>query len=317
MPPEEDLTRVQESSAAVAAEEAAFAKSFNENREIAVHVDEPTAIEPVVQTDDQGTNKVEAAAVDADSVRVAESAEVAPAPKLFAGLTEEQLQAALARSGTLQTTVDKMAGRIGQLMQQIEGLRNSPPTTQAAQVALDLKLEKLSSAFPELASLLREDLQGLQGGQPATLAPTPPSGVTQEQLDALLNARLSANDAALREQIEMKVLGITHPDWLNVIKTPQFAIWRDSVLGSQLGQELMASEDSTFITQRLNEFKQWRKDSEAPQAEPAAEQKRSSRLANAVLPAGTAQVSTGGPVTEEDAFFNGFKQEQQRANRAA
>ena len=237
-------------------------------------------------------------------------------------MTEEQLQAALARSGTLQGTVDKMAGRIGQLMQQIEALRKTPPTTQQAQVALDLKLEKLGAAFPELASMLREDLAGLQTpAAAAPLVPAPPAGITQEQLDAILAERLNATNETMREQIEMKVLSIQHPDWLTIIKTPQFQLWRDNVLGAEKGQALMQSEDSVFISQNLNDFKAWREKAEAPTAPtvpPVAPEppKRVSRLGNAVLPNGTAPVATGGPITEEDAFAAGFVAEQRRAGRA-
>lgn len=289
---EDNLLNPQESPEIAAAEEAAFVKAFNGN----LTSEEPAPVEEPVEP----------------------AQEPAPVeePKLFAGLTEGQLQSAIARSGTLQTTVDKMAGRIGQLMQQIDSLRKTPPTTQQAQQALDLKLEKLGAAFPELAEMLREDLKALQ--VPAAAAPlveAPPAGITQEQLDAILAERLAANTAEVREQVEMKVLSIQHPDWLTVIKTPQFALWRDNVLGQEKGQALMQSEDSVFISQNLSDFKAWRDKAATPAPAPEPP-KRTARLSNAVLPASTAPVTTGGPITEEDAFAAGFAGEQKRAGRA-
>jgi len=318
-----DMITLPETKAELAAEDAAFVKAFNETRAEDV-AGTALAEPPVLEEEPVVPVETPAAVAPVETPAPVEGAVVPPGetPKLFAGLTEEQLQAALARSGTLQGTVDKMAGRIGQLMQQIEALRKTPPTTQQAQVALDLKLEKLGAAFPELASMLREDLAGLQ--TPATaapLVPAPPAGITQEQLDAILAERLNATNETMREQIEMKVLSIQHPDWLKVIKTPQFALWRDNVLGAEEGAKLMASEDSVFISQHLNDFKAWR-DKPAPAAEPLVAPvvpeppKRTTRLANAVLPNGTAPVTTGGPITEEDAFAAGFAGEQKRAGRA-
>ena len=290
-----------------AAEEAAFVKGFNDNY---VPLDEKTHAD---ETPEEVPAEPPVEPAPGETPAPVEPAEP---PKLFAGLTEEQLQAALARSGTLQGTVDKMAGRIGQLMQQIEALRKSPPTTQAAQVALDLKLEKLSGSFPELANLLREDLQSLQAPAAAPLAEAPPSGITQEQFDAALAERLAQSQATIDEKIEMKVLSIAHPDWLTVIKTPQFALWRDNVLGAEAGKALMESEDSGFISEKLTAFKKWREAPPPPAAVAPEPPKRTSRLSNAVLPANTTPVATGGPVTEEDAFVSGFKNEQRRAGRA-
>lgn len=313
---ENELT-VADTPEAAAAEDAAFAAAFIETRGESAEKGEtlpaePVADEPAAETVGEGE-----AEGPAEETPPAETPE---APKLFAGLTEEQLQAALARSGSLQTTVDKMAGRIGQLMQQIEGLRATPPTTQAAQQALDLKLEKLSAAFPELASMLREDLAGLQGGvagQPA-LAPAAPAGITQEQLDAALAERLNQAQASMQEKMEVKVLSVLHPDWLTVIKSPQFALWRDNVLGPDAGKQLMESEDSAFISQHLTQFKSWREQSSAaPAPAPRAPvpPSRTSRLANAVIPNGGAGRPVTAPVTEEDAFAAAFAKERARGGR--
>lgn len=293
---------VADTPEARAAEEAAFTAGFAESRgeepEAGTVVpDEPVTPEP--------TEKV------VDPVEVV--AEVEPA-KLFAGLTEEQIGAALARSGTLQGTVDKMAGRIGQLMQQIESLRTNPPTTQQAQKALDLKLEKLSGAFPELANLLREDLAGLSGSGAAELPASAPAGITQEQFDAALASKLNETRSALTEQMEIKVLTIVHPDWNQIIKTNEFALWRDNVLGPEAGRALMLSEDSAFISQNLTNFKKWRDAAAAPAPESPkpAPVARTTRLSNAVLPAGNAPAPQTA-ATEEDAFIAGFNKGRKSA----
>ena len=286
------------------AEALAFAASFNAERGIESKPEPDTPAPAGTETPDTpapaGTETLETPTPAGTETPGAE-----PEPqKLIAGLTEEQIAAALSRSGALQSTIDKMAGRLGSLMQQIESLKANPPTTQVAQQALDLKLEKLSAQFPELANLLREDLSTLQQAQAASPAP---SGLTQEQFDAALNARLAGATEQLTEQMEAKILTIQHPDWLEIIKTPQFALFRDNVLPPGVGQQLMSSSDSTFISAKLTEFKEWRAKSQAPApAKPAIPPARQSRLAQAVIPNGDRSAPKA-PQTEEDAFIAGFK----------
>ena len=229
-------------------------------------------------------------------------------PRLIAGLTEEQLQAALARNSSLQGTVDKMAGRLGQLMQQIETLRTAPATPAAA-AKLDLKLEKLGESFPELANLLREDLAAVGAAPVESAEPAAPVvvGITQEEL----NARLAAITETTNEAIEVKVLSIAHPDWKNVITTPQFALWRDTVLPAGDGVKLMESQDASEISAGLTAFKEWAKPRVEPPPPPPPPP-RTTRLANAVLPNGGAAPAPVAELSEEAAFAASFASEQKR-----
>lgn len=224
-------------------------------------------------------------------------------------MTEEQLAAALGRGATLNGSVEKLAGRVGNIMQNLTNLQKAV-ATPAAQVALDLKFEKLSAQFPELAELLREDLRMLPAGAPATDAPVvvQPAGLTQEQFDAAL----SASEAKLAEQMEVRVLTITHPDWQKVIATDTFANYRDNVLPAGEGKVLMESEDAGYISAGLTAYKSWQAAQLAPApvvapVVPPVVQQRRDRLANAVLPAGAgAQKAGSQPQTEEDAFNASF-----------
>jgi hypothetical protein len=294
-------------------DEAAFTAGFNGanvGQEV-VAVEEVTPAEDTAATD----ATVENAEVVAE---ITEVVEVVEAPKLFAGLTEEQLQAALARNGALQSTVDKMAGRMGQLMQQIEAIKATPPTTQVGQVALDLKLEKLGTAFPHLAELLREDLQQLQGSN-ATAAPLPdvPQGITQEQLDATFAERLADTQSKFNDQLERKVLGILHPNWLEDVSSPAFALYRDNVLAPGEGAKLMESEDSSFISNGLTAYKKWLEETTAAKVSPTTPAP-SARLLNAVIPTkgGKERPSSTG-MTEEDAFASGFAKERGKRGYAS
>lgn len=321
---EDSIIKVGESPEELAAEEAAFEAAFAEGRGEESSDPKPAPTEEPVKVDaalaDSKKDEPPLAGDSKPAATPVEPAPIAAEPRLIAGLTEEQVAAALARSGNLQSTVDKMAGRIGQLMQQLDALKANPPTTQQAQQALDIKLEKLSAAFPELAAILKEDLAALTTGTAAAapVAEAPPPGLTQEQLDKIISERLSASADQTKEMIETRVLSVIHPDWNNLIREAQFALFRDNVLPAGEGQKLMESEDATYIASKLTEYKAWKAGQTkaptpaapvVPETPPAQR-----RLANAVLPA-TTRATPSGPVTEEDAFMAGFAGE--RAKRGA
>lgn len=293
----------------IQAEELAFEVAFNTDRGIET--------EPASTTDP----KVEdtPAAEPEPKVEDTPAAEPERKPITIGGLNEEQIAAALSRIGAMQSAIDKMAGRNGQLMQQIEQLRNNPPQNAAQQRALDIKLSKLSEGFPELAKLLQEDLQAsLSAGAPAADKPEA-AALTPELIEAKVAERL----APMREEMEIKVLSVVHPDWMEIIRTPEFALFRDNVLPAGEGQKLMESEDAAYISSRLTQFKSWHQAATAPAtpatlttpATPATPSPQARRLSAAVLPAGAAPAVAPVQMTEEDGFEAGFRAERKRTGR--
>ena len=281
-----------------AAMNAEFEKGFHIER------GEEVAAEPEVAADPEVEVTPEPA--------VAPEPEVAATPAL-AGLTEEQITTALARVSQQQATIDKLGGRIGHLIQQVEQLKSTPRTV-AEQRSFDLKLTRLTENFPELAEILREDLKDMGPGEAAAPAAAGPT-FTAEDVDKILTEKLTAFQHQQERAMEVKVLGSAHPDWEQVIKTPQFAIWRDNVIAD--GKELMESENAAFISRKLTEFKDWAKATVvtaplAPAPAPAGAANRQ-RLANAVLPRTAAAQPAQSPVTEEDAFMAAFKAERSKS----
>lgn len=281
-----------------AAMDAEFEKGFNTERGEAV---EP-ALEPEPEPSPEPTPEPEA------------NVESAPATgPALAGLTEEQITNALARVSQQQATIDKLGGRIGHLLQQVEQLK-AVPRTASEQRSFDLKLTRLGEAFPELAELLREDLKGIGEAPAAGVAAADQTTFTAEDVDRIVTEKLTSFQRQQERAMEVKVLGSAHPDWEQVIKTPQFAIWRDNVIKD--GKELMESEDASFISRKLTEFKDWSKATvvTAPAPVPATQgQSSRQRLANAVLPRTSAAQPPSGPATEEDAFMAAFKAERAKS----
>ena len=160
-----------------AAMDAEFEKGFNAERGEVV---EP-AFEPTPDTE----------------AKVESTPEPDPAPEptpaaapALAGLTEEQITNALARVSQQQATIDKLGGRIGHLLQQVEQLK-AVPRTASEQRSFDLKLTRLGEAFPELAELLREDLKGIGDTQVAP-AGAGPATFTAEDVDRIVTEKLTS-----------------------------------------------------------------------------------------------------------------------------
>lgn len=299
-----DLT-VKQTPQEVAAEEADFAAAFHSER--GTSAEEPAAVVEEEQAPAPAAEPAPAAAATTDPKAVL-TADTKP---VLAGLTEEQVAAALARSSQQQATIDKLGGRIGHLIQQIEQLK-SVSRTDADRRSLNVKLTRLSEAFPELAELLQEDLKGIGSGEPAALAAAAPS-FTAEDVDRIVTEKLTSFQQQQERGMEVRALGSVHPDWEQVIRTPQFALWRDNVI--QDGQALMESESAQFISRKLTEFKDWVKATTVAPAQaaaaPAPRQSAQQRLRAAVLPTTPTPPPTGA-VSEEDAFAAGFAAERNK-----
>lgn len=295
----EDLTTNQ-TPEDLAAEDAAFAEAFNTERGEA-HEPAPPAEEVPPPAEEVSPPAEEVPPVETESA----------APAVIAGLTEEQVAAALARVSQQQSTIDKLGGRLGALMQQVEKLKEQPRTA-AEQRSFDLKLERLQESFPELAEMLREDLKGFTGTPGPAGEQQQVQTFTAEDVDKIVTSKLQTFQRQQEIGFEVRALGAAHPDWQDVIKTPQFALWRDNVIAD--GNELMSSENAQFISRKLTEFKDWVKSTTSPthqQAPAPAPRQTNTRLANAVLPKGVTTPVVG-PVTEEDAFASAFNKERSR-----
>ena len=290
-----------------AAEEAAFEAAFHEQRQELdeSHTDAPKA--------ESATEEAPAAEETPPPAEGTLPTEVETPKAVLAGLTEEQVTQALARVSQQQMTIDKLGGRLGQLMQTVESLKTQPRTV-ADQRSFDLKLEKLSEAFPELAEMLREDLKGIGAGSGDAPAQAQPQTFTADDVNKIVTEKLTAFQQQQERGLEVRMLSTAHPDWEQTIRTPQFALWRDNVIED--GKALMESENAAFISLRLTQFKDWVKNTTSPVHQAPApaphRQAPNQRLANAVMPRGQAVQAAPGPATEEDAFMAGFKAERSK-----
>ena len=258
-------------------EEAAFSAGFAEGR----GEEPPQEAEP--KTEEQPEPAAE---------------EPAKEPALIAGLTEEQVKTLLLKANDvdkLAQQIDKAFGKYGELhrtLMQLQQQKSSLSLTPD-------KLKRLNAEFPEIASMLAEDLSEAIGSNVG-------SGVDFTEAKKQLDEELQSFKTHLEQESARVMLKRSHRDWQDVIKSPDFGLWVGNVLPKEEAEQLQTSWDAEFISDKLDEFKAWR----LKAAE--SSEKKQKRLEAAVPPRG----DRTGPSTaqsEEEAFLSGFKAKRSNA----
>lgn len=258
-------------------------------------IEQPAESAPVEQDD----AAFEAGFNAANGIEAEASAEPEPTPEpepqakaLIAGMTEEQVKELLQKAAEvdkLREAQSKVFGTLGAMRQAIEALRQQPqPTPAAVQMTKD-KLKRLSEMFPEMAEMLAEDLSGVLTAPVAAIDPS--------QFEQAVQAKLDEQLSAQQRKFEAKVLSAMHPDWRQIVPSPEFAQWR-STLDPEVAAALDDSWDAEFIGAKLSEFKTWKNQ------QAKSQQLKVKRLEAAVTPKGSPKPPA---MTDDDAFIAGFK----------
>ena len=227
-----------------------------------------------------------------NSVNGIEDAVIEPeAPRLIAGYTEDEVKKAFATIAALEQRESKIFGSMGSMKQSIDSLR----TNQQAPVSAPVlnwgpdKLKRLSAEFPELASMLAQDLgdMSLSGGQ-----------ANPQQIEQIVEQRLKTSMDKTSQAYESRFLSVQHPDWKKVVVAEDFVGWKETLPATDKA-ELDASWDAEFIGDKISEFKAWK--AQASQSK----QTNQRRLEAAITPKSG---GSGRPASSEtDAFLAGFK----------
>lgn len=213
--------------------------------------------------------------------------EPAPEPEpeelVFAGYKESEIKALLERVSEIDKLKEREAkvfGTIGSIKQQVDTLKNAAPQT----VKLNPDgFKRLSAEFPELAQMLTEDL-----GEAIQSAP----GVVPEA-----SKQFEERLQEVERKAEMKLLTVMQPDWKKVVPSEEFQKWKET-LDESVRTELDSSWDSTFIAERIREFKDWKGKAEQ------AKQNKQRRLETNVTPQGAPRPTAP---SDEDEFLAGYK----------
>lgn len=250
---------------------------------------------------------VEPAVIEQPQETPAPSPEVTPPPKLFAGLTEEQLVDKLARVDVLEQTLTnrfrEVGGQFGRLKQMIDGIQASTPQGELVELTAE-DLADLKAEYPDLAGLVAKDLNAVlkkvgTRGTGGTLQ------YDQEAVQAVINEQVGYVAQNLQQQFDQRmaitVLDLKHPDRMEVQKTPEFAEWL-RVKGEEFANNMQFSWDTDFVANGLSEFKDWRSKKTAS----------TRRIEDAVTPTKGTTPTTAIPPSSSQSFAKGFNRVLQK-----
>lgn len=258
-------------------DDAAFSAGFAEARG-----DEPPTEAPA-------SEPVESQQEDAPATETSVEAEPAAEEPLYAGLTESQLKAQLAKIAEVdevKAQVRQAFGKLGELNQKLMAAQSATAKLNPGQ------LKRLSSEYPELAALLEEDLGSIAVGQSPSFDPEP---IRQE-----LEQKFSGELERMRREQELKMLSMRHADWQTIRSSDDFRIW-EQTLPQDERQKLNDSWDALYVSTMFDQYKAWREKAHA------TKHQKNQRLAAAVTPTGVPKVGHS-TTNDDDAFLAGFKQ---------
>ncbi|MFA6972405.1 MAG: hypothetical protein WC208_13550 [Gallionella sp.] len=234
--------------------------------------------------------------------------EIPPEPSL-----DEQvkgLQTQIARLSELEKQIEKRSrdegGRYGALKQTLEQLQQkvaaSPAPGDAAANAADVDemMKEISEEYPELASSLKGVFSKMLSSKSGAIDPDSVSKLVAEQIKV---ERKKEFDSALQTVIEK------HDDFYTMRETPEFEAWKKS-LSARERSMFIRSEDPVYVSEMLDEFKEWRGAQKAvkPPETPAkpAHQKSNARLASAITPTSGTKTPTG-ELSSKEAIRAGYE----------
>lgn len=222
-----------------------------------------------------------------------------PKPDPIAELTQK-LAALEARNADLERGIrqqnDKVFGKIGEVVREMQNIKSSNG-------GVELTEDDLAEMFSDFPELRRDTLKALnlfakKQGSPAKKQEEPSAPISQAfdpaEVERIAAERAAEAAEAVRKQLAVERLEDQHPDWKNVITTPQWNEWL-SKQPQETQEQAANSWDVRFISKLLGEHK----------ASLIKRDTKQKRLEAAVTPQG---VAIDGPpaTTEADEFAAGF-----------
>jgi len=237
----------------------------------------------------------------------------APAKTATAPSAIDSLRAELAAGMEgIQKNLRVVFGKVGaheDLIRKVVAGQTAPAGAAGAaarRVGVD-SFRRLRETYPELAEQVAEGLEHVLAAQPR-------NGMDREEFDARVNAKvnelvgpaLAQTKAAIAQEVAAVRLEQAHPDWADVTKSKGFEeFFKSKPVDYQ--RAAWHSNDPRMIGTLIAEYKTFaRRYGNTAARRNAASSSRQSRLAAAVVPAGTGAGTPTG-ISDDDALVYGFK----------
>lgn len=256
--------------------------------------DKTDAIAP--SAEDKFEQAFEAAVELNDELPVAQQVD-SPAPELIAGIPVDEFKAVFEKAKQFdelqakqQQLSDKLFGTVGQIKQELNGLKTSRSGVEVKPEAFKALTEYFGD--DQLAQALAQDLGGMQFG-----------GTAAETID--FDSKLTEATTKLSQAFEVKLLTIQHPDWKQVtgvndageFTNENFINWLGT-LSEQGRDKVLNSWDGLEMSQAISKHKDWltERDRKA--------QEKNNRLESNIAPRGIPGVPNRSSIQDYEAAFN-------------
>ena len=167
--------------------------------------------------------------------------------------TLEALQSKVSAIDTIGNEVKQWSGRVGAIQRELQLQRNAaeqaaktvseaPTKQQMAEAAQDDEAwSELKDEFPEWADALEKRTGKLEKK-------------FSEQIESLRQQQPQAPDlSALRREYDQKLLTIKHPDWRELVASPEYQEWLNKQPGD-VRQKALESTDALECIEVLDQF---------------------------------------------------------------
>lgn len=167
--------------------------------------------------------------------------------------TLEALQSKVSAIDTIGNEVKQWSGRVGAIQRELQLQRNAaeqaaktvseaPTKQQMAEAAQDDEAwSELKDEFPEWADALEKRTGKLERK-------------FSEQIESLRQQQPQAPDlSALRREYDQKLLTIKHPDWRELVASPEYQEWLNKQPGD-VQQKALESTDALECIEVLDQF---------------------------------------------------------------
>lgn len=237
--------------------------------------------------------------------------EAPPAPRLFAGKTEEELTALLSDIPSMRDgyrkQIDNLAGNVGSLKSALQRLQQDTPKGEAVTVNDD-DLADMRREFPELADMTKAALNNVLKRASLKGSAAIDPAMIDERVNTLVTERVSSERVAIHKEL----LDGFAPDWETVVGIPD----ADGVAPKTEYRAWLATQPADYQTKIGNsnnafEISASVKSFQSAREEQAKKQSQNKqRLTNVIQPTGSTAARSA--ISEQQAAEDAFKRSRGR-----
>jgi hypothetical protein len=225
-----------------------------------------------------------------------EAPKPADAPVATPAPTPAPTEAPRAEEPELRALVRNLHGHVGALKEELAQLKKVKDETGKPATLTPVELKRMKAEFPEMSQFLQEDMAEV-------LANLAPKATDPKEIDAIVERRVQAVEARLREEN----VNDRHPTWKTDCwvdkpggqRTAEYQAWLKTMPDAE-AQAFESSQSPSFVNRKFDQFYDWKNKAAK------AETEKQNRLKAAVTPQGVPRAGQS-TMSDEEAMRKAFE----------